>query len=61
MDGIHYVTDARSRRVAVQIDLDKHGDIWEDILDVRVADERNEGKKIGLDELKQNLRDVDHL
>jgi hypothetical protein len=29
MQGIRYVTDEHGERVAVQIDLKKHGEIWE--------------------------------
>ncbi len=45
----------------MQIDLEKHGKIWEDILDSIIAEERREGKKISLEELKKNLSDVGHL
>jgi hypothetical protein len=30
MSGIRFVTDEKGRKVAVQIDLKKHGAIWED-------------------------------
>jgi hypothetical protein len=30
MGGIHFVTDEKGRKVAVQIDLKKHGAIWQD-------------------------------
>lgn len=31
--GIRFVTDEKGRRVAVQIDLKKHGAIWQDFWD----------------------------
>jgi len=37
MTGIQYVTDEKGRRVAVQIDLKKHRELWEDIEDVLVS------------------------
>ncbi len=40
MSGIHYVTDDQGERVAVQIDLREHGELWEDFSDVLVAEER---------------------
>ncbi len=30
MPGIRFLTDEKGRKVAVQIDLRKHGAIWED-------------------------------
>jgi hypothetical protein len=37
MPGIQFVTDAKGRKVAVQIDLKKHRALWEDIEDVLVS------------------------
>ena len=37
MTGIQYVTDEKGRKVAAQIDLAKHRDLWEDIQDVLVS------------------------
>jgi hypothetical protein len=34
MSGIQFVTDEKGRKVAVQIDLKKHRELWEDIEDV---------------------------
>jgi hypothetical protein len=31
MNGIQFVTDEKGRKVAVQIDLKKHRELWEDI------------------------------
>ena len=45
MTGIRFVVDEKGRRVAVQIDLKKHGAIWEDDLGrsgVRIAPEEKE-------------------
>ena len=45
MEGIHYVTDDQNRRIAVQINLEKYGEQWEDFYDSIVADShKNEGK-----------------
>ncbi len=33
MSGIQFVTDDKGRKVAVQIDLKKHGGIWQDFWD----------------------------
>ena len=31
--GIQFVTDAQGKRVAVQLDLNEWGELWEDIYD----------------------------
>jgi hypothetical protein len=33
MTGIQFLTDKKGRKVAVQIDLRKHGALWEDFYD----------------------------
>jgi hypothetical protein len=55
MTGIQYVTDAKGRKVAVQIDLTKHGELWEDIQDVLVSRSRRNEKRIPLDTVKARL------
>lgn len=40
MQGINYVTNGEGKRVAVQIDLRKYGDVWEDFFDVLTAKKR---------------------
>jgi hypothetical protein len=37
MNGIQYVTDEKGRKIAVQINLKKHRELWEDIEDVLVS------------------------
>jgi hypothetical protein len=55
MTGIHYVTDEKGRKVAVQIDLRKHRELWEDIEDVLVSRSRQHEKRIPLGKVKENL------
>jgi hypothetical protein len=55
MTGIQYITDAKGRKVAVQIDLTKHGELWEDIQDVLVSRSRRHEKRIPLDTVKARL------
>jgi hypothetical protein len=31
MEGIQFVTDDKGKKVAVQIDLERYGELWEDI------------------------------
>jgi hypothetical protein len=55
MTGIQYVTDARGRKVAVQIDLTKHRALWEDLQDVLVSRARRHEKRIPLGKVKAGL------
>jgi hypothetical protein len=55
MTGIQDVTDAKGRKVAVQIDLKKHRELWQDIEDVLVSRSRRHGKRIPLDKVKADL------
>ncbi len=55
MTGIQYVTDEEGRRVAVQIDLQRHRELWADVEDVLVSRSRRREKRIPLDEVKKAL------
>ena len=55
MTGIQYVTDEKGRKVAVQIDLKHHGDLWEDIEDVLVSRSRRHEKRMSLEKVKASL------
>jgi hypothetical protein len=55
MTGIHYLTDERGHKVAVQIDLTKHRGPWEDLQDVLVSRSRKQEKRIPLDKVRAGL------
>ena len=55
MSGIQSVTDERGRKVAVQIDLKKHRELWADIEDVPVSRSRRHEKRIPLEKVKAGL------
>ena len=55
MTGIQFVTDEKGRKVAVQIDLKKHGALWEDIEDVLVPQSRRHEKRIPFEKVKADL------
>jgi hypothetical protein len=55
MTGIQYVTDEKGRKVAVQIDLKKYRELWEDIQDVLVSRSRRHEKRIPLEKVKAGL------
>ena len=55
MTGINYLTDEDGRKVAVQIDLRRHADLWEEFEDVLVSESRREEKSVSLDQVKTKL------
>jgi len=55
MTGIQFVTDEKGRKVAVQIDLKKHQQLWDDIEDVLVSRSRRHEKRIPLSKVKASL------
>jgi hypothetical protein len=50
MTGIQFVTDERGRKVAVQIDLKKHGALLEDFWDGLISESRRKEKGIPIDD-----------
>ena len=61
MEGIKYVMDEQNRKVAVQIDLEKYGKLWEAIYDAIVAESRKDEESVDWEEAKQNLKDEGKL
>jgi hypothetical protein len=55
MSGIQFVTDEKGRKVAVQIDLKKHRELWEDIENVLVSRSRRHEKRIPLEKVRADL------
>jgi hypothetical protein len=56
MRGINYVTDDDGKRVAVQIDLTKYGELWEDFFDVLTAKRRENEPRESLASVKKRLQ-----
>jgi hypothetical protein len=56
MKGINYVTDDKNKKVAVQIDLKKYGDLWEDFYDNMIAELRKDEEKIPLEDVIKELK-----
>ena len=52
MTGIQYVIDEKGRKVAVQIDLKKYREVWEDFEDVLVSRSRRRERRIPLEKVK---------
>ncbi|HEY1947042.1 MAG TPA: hypothetical protein VGG97_08555 [Bryobacteraceae bacterium] len=55
MTGIQFVTDEKGRKVAVQIDLKKHRDLWENIENVLISRSRRNEKRIPLEQVRAGL------
>jgi hypothetical protein len=55
MTGIQYLTDEKGHKVAVQIDLKKHRELWRDIEDVLVSRSRWNEMPIPLAKVRAGL------
>ena len=55
MEGIQFVTNDKGKKVAVQIDLERYGKLWEDIHDQLVADSRAHEKSVLFAVVKRRL------
>ncbi len=55
MKGIQFVSDHNGQKVAVQIDLRKYGELWEDFYDTLLAQLRKDEPRESLEDVKQRL------
>ena len=55
MTGIQFVTDAKGRKVAVQINLKRYGAVLEDFWDGLVSESRRHEKGLPLETIKADL------
>ena len=55
MTGIQFVTDAKGRKVAVQINLKRYGTVLEDFGDGLISESRRNEKGIPLEKIKADL------
>jgi hypothetical protein len=55
VSGIQFVTDAKGREAAVQIDLKKYGSRLEDFWDGLISESRRKEKGIPLEKVKADL------
>jgi len=56
MQGIQYVTDDKGQKIAVQINLKKFGEIWEDFFDSLIAKQRAQEPRESIDSVRERLR-----
>ncbi|HYY97869.1 MAG TPA: hypothetical protein VE642_04715 [Pyrinomonadaceae bacterium] len=54
--GVQFVTDTDGRKVAVMLDLEEWGELWEDIYDGMLAQERANEPSKPLEEFEEELR-----
>ncbi len=55
MSGIQFVTDEKGRKVAVEINLKMHRELWDGIEDVLVSRSRRQEKRIPPEKVKAGL------
>jgi hypothetical protein len=55
MNGIQYVTDAKGRKVAIQIDLKKYGALLDEFWDGLISESRRKEKGVPLEKVKADL------
>lgn len=56
MKGISFLMDDKNEKVAVQIDLKKYGELWEDFYDNLIAEHRKDEEKIPLEKVIHDLK-----
>ncbi len=56
LPGIRFVVDGRGRRTAVVIELDRHGELWEDMFDRLRSDERRTEPRESLASVAKKLK-----
>ena len=61
MKGIKYVVDESGEKTAVLIDLKEHGELWEDLYDALIAEQRRDEPCESLEEVKERLRKLGKL
>lgn len=53
--GIDFLLDGSGRKKAVQIDLRRHGEVWEDIYDSLIAEQRRTEPRESLAAVRRRL------
>jgi len=54
-DRIQFLTDEKGHKVAVQIDLRKHGAFWEDFYNGLVSEQRRKEKSVSLPRVNKRV------
>jgi len=61
IEGIYFVVNEHGERTAVQIDLKKYGELWEDFYDTLIASERVKEPRESFDSVKKRLVELGKL
>ena len=55
MKGIRFVVDDTGERIAVIVDLEEHRDLWEDLYDALLADQRAHEARETIEDVRARL------
>ena len=61
IEGIYFVVNEQGERTAVQIDLKKYGQLWEDFFDTFIASERANEPRESLETVRKRLVEIGKL
>lgn len=56
MEGITFTVDTKGRRTGVIIDLKKHGELWEDIYDSLLVEQRKNEPRVSLASVERKFK-----
>lgn len=56
MKGVHYLTDDKNNKIAVQIDLRKNRALWEDFCDYLIYVTHKDEKRVSLDSVIRKIK-----
>ena len=56
MEGITYTVDAKGKRTGVILDLKKYGEIWEDLYDSLLVEQRKNEPSVSLEAFEKRLK-----
>ena len=56
MEGIQFITNEKGEKVAVQINLKKYGELWEDFYDDLLAKKRDKEPRESLESVRNKLK-----
>ncbi|MCK4315560.1 MAG: hypothetical protein KAX24_07295 [Anaerolineae bacterium] len=55
MEGVQFVVDATGKKTAVIINLEKWGELWEDVYDILVSESRRGEPTVPWEELRAEM------
>jgi len=61
MKGVHFVTDSDGKAVAVQIDIEQWGELWEDMYDRMLIEQRKNEDLVPWTAVKRELHALSKL